>query len=225
MRILGRVVWGLLPLGTSLLGFLSVRRRTREHNSRKALALEFYKRLGQYVQSKGQDHESYLWLVQHSQRMQTQVGLDGVFATYKPPGANYYMRNYAIILNLLPELKNELTSFHLGWESLSSQYASILQDALVRHFGTLDQEREELAKLAHNPIEWLREGTLAFLGFPVRLLGWVGLLSTGIVHRGLGSSFARILSGLATLAMLLSAIIGIVVGWQPFIQFFTALFK
>jgi hypothetical protein len=98
------ILW--LPAGVVFVtgvGYWSLLSSLRELNNRYHFAADFHRDLITYLESHGRDVQRYASLIQRSVRMQEQLGPLGVQA-YKPPFANYYLTNYSIVLNLLPEL-------------------------------------------------------------------------------------------------------------------------
>jgi hypothetical protein len=101
----------------------------------------------------------------------------------------------------------------------------MLQETLVRHLGTLSDRRELLARSIKNPIIWLREGVRALIALPLSILGWLGVLSERAVGRITGSKIFGGLSGLAGAVGFVSAVMGVVLGWDKFAQLVTVWWK
>jgi hypothetical protein len=182
-------------------------------------ASEFMERLRSYLESSGKDTEAYGWLIHRSNKMQIQLGPEGVLAAYKPPFANFQYQNYPVVLNLLPELRRALEDNILSGQHYSHQYGMLLQETLIRHGGSLHDRAETLARSLKNPLAWLREGVRAMVALPLSVLAWVGLLSEATVGRITGSKIFRVLSGFAAIIGFVSAVMGIALGWEAFVQF------
>ena len=67
------------------------------------------------------DSQAYAWLTLNANRMQAQMGTQGLM-TFKPPFANHMIYNYPVVLNVLPEVRkcltDQLLSRNLGWQLL-----------------------------------------------------------------------------------------------------------
>lgn len=196
-------------------GFASLVRKRVRVTENMEFANEFMAKLRQFVESSGSQSDAYGWLIHRSNKMQEQLGSDGVFAKYRPPFANFQFQNFPIVLNLLPELQRSLTD-QLPSGDLANQYAMALQEALVRHLGTLHDREVDLAKSIRNPLTWLREGVRAIVALPLNVLSWLGVLSEVTVGRITASKYFSALSGLAALIGFVSAVVGLVTGWRQF---------
>ena len=139
-------------------------------------------------------------------------------AAYRPPFANFQYQNYPVVLNLLPELRRTLEDNLLSGGNYSHQYGMLLQETLIRHLGTLHDREDTLARSLKNPLTWLREGVRAIVALPLSSLAWVGLLREATVGRITGSKIFRVLSGFAAVVGFVSAVMGIALGWEQFVE-------
>jgi len=171
-----------------------------------------------YIQSRGNDYESYGWLVHRSNKMQMQLGASGIYASYRPPYANFQYSNYPIILNMLPDLRNAFDDSILSGSSIVHQYSMALQDTLIRHLGSLHDLDELNDKALRNPVIWLREGVRVITALPLTLLGWLGALSETTVTRLTSGRFFKGVSAFAALVGFVSAVMGVALGWEQFTQ-------
>lgn len=204
---------GLLIVG--IVGLIQIVIENRGAQRRRSFALEFHRNLKEYVESRGQQQNSYQWMVQHANRMQLQLGRGGIMAHYRPPFESHYVTNYPIVLNMVPELRRSF-GMSIGDDRLANEFAQLIQDALVRHYGDLDEELETGARRLLNPIVWLRQGIWFLLSLPVRVLAWFGIIPARRIHRSPRSVFFRVVSFLVALIMFISAIVTLVVGWESF---------
>ena len=191
--------------------------RLVRHGDKEILAHNYLEKLKDYVESHGEDSQAYGWLTHQSNQMQNQLGAGGILAAYKPPFANYQYSSYPIILNMLPDLRKAFDDDLLS-RRLAHQFATTIQEVLIRHAGSLESQRSYLEGQLKNPIVWLREGVRMVLALPLSLLSWTGVVSQRASRRITSSQIFRIASGLATLVGLISAIIGIAVGWDEFVK-------
>lgn len=183
----------------------------------------YLKRLQDYVASNGQDNISYTWLIEKSTQMQFELGSQGII-DYKPPAAMYYITNYPVIVNLLPELRRALNERHLFDDSLPRDYSIMIQEVLIRHIGVLKDNHEESNHWITNPFVWLREGVKSILLFPFNLLQWVGLASPSFTATLSSNPLMRTFSGLVVLVGLIASIVTITIGWSEFISLWHKLF-
>jgi len=216
IRSMDRIWIGVALLLPFIIGLVKLARAGSRLSEMEAFADEFGTKLGSYIKNRGEDRESYVWLVHRSNKMQGQLGSDGVFVMYRPPGANVQYRNYQIVVNVLPELRRTFEDKLVSGGSLPRDYAAMLQDMMVRHLGTLSDRRELLARSIKNPFIWLREGVRTIIALPVSILGWLGVVSEDTVGRITGGKIFRVVSGIASFVGFVGAVMGIVLGWNEF---------
>lgn len=198
----------------ALIGFFKVRRGLINVTEKREFAETFATKLRAYIGSRGKDMEAFAWMIHRSNRMQHQMGQDGVFSVYRPPFANYGIRNYQIIHNMLPTLRQEFDDDILV--SQAAQTANTLQEALLRHLGSIDDVREVCIAELKNPFIWFREGIRALLSVPITLLVWFGVLSERTQTRITANPIFSILSAITAVVGFLSAIVSLILGWDEF---------
>ncbi len=160
------------------------------------------------------DSQAYAWLTLNANRMQAQMGTQGLM-TFKPPFANHMIHNYPVVINILPEVRKCLTD-HLLSQSLLSEYASLLDEALMRYQGSLLEHHRTAVVSAKNPVFWLTSGIRSVLALPLWFLASAGVLPSSFTSRIVGSNFYRVLSGLVATVGFISAIVGLATGWEQF---------
>ncbi|MGO9613602.1 MAG: hypothetical protein ACLPX5_11270 [Dissulfurispiraceae bacterium] len=143
------------------------------------------------------------------------MGPHGIVANYRPPFQNYMIKNYPLVLNVLPELRKALEDALLP-DRLAGEYANLLQEALIRYVGTLEDISEKQHREMKNPVIWLREGIRSIISFPILLLSWLGVISETKALTISSSFFLRLLSGFFALIGFVSAIVTIALGWRQF---------
>jgi hypothetical protein len=198
------------------LGLIRVIHQRMRISNKLVFAAEFLQKLRAYVDSNGHDNESYGWLTHRSGKMQRQMGHHGIYASYRPPYANFQYSNYPIILNMLPELRKTFDDDVLNRGDLAHQYAIAIQEAIVRYVGNLDDIEQEYIKNLRNPFIWFREGVRAIVSFPVSILGWLGALSERTVSALISSKSFQFVSALVGIVGFISAVMGIALGWDQF---------
>ena len=213
-----RFLWITSLALVSAIGFIGKLLSYRSNRKERVFALDFNSRLRQYMDSGGKNHEAYSWLLHRSNKMQIQMGASGIMASYRPPYANHQYNNYPIILNMLPELRRTLKNDVLSRGDLASSYASTLLESTIRHIGVIDDQGDVLAAELRNPFIWFANGVKILLATPVRILGWIGVLGEAGVYFLTSNALFKAFAALATLIGLVSSVIGIVTGWEQFIQ-------
>jgi hypothetical protein len=213
-----RIVILVLVLAICGLGLLRILREKKRISDCSALAIDFMEHLKSYLRSGGRDLESYGWLMHRSNKMQLQLGFSGIYASYRPPYANFQYSNYPIILNMLPDLRHALDDSILSDSAVVNQYSMALQDTLVRHLGSLHDQNDINDKALHNPVVWLREGVRTVVALPLTLLGWLGALGETTVSRLLSGRTFKAVSAFVAVVGFVSAIMGIALGWEQFVQ-------
>ncbi len=199
-----------------VLGFVQIR---LAHN----MVVQKYKELEEYSQKfdafatpllKGSfDGDLYKWLTLHVNHIHQVLGNDGYYGEFTKPYTREVFYNYAIIPNLLSELRK-------GDERTRSHMIMMCDDALLRGMGTIKQGGRELEAERRNPLIWLREGVRFVATLPIRLFLWLGLRRESSFEEASGGVFGRILTLAAWLIGLLAAIIQIAQTWGPLMAFF-----
>lgn len=213
-----RILILVLVLAICGLGLLRLIREKKRISDCSALAVDFMEHLRDYVHSGGSDLESYRWLIYRSNKMQLQLGFSGIYASYRPPYANFQYSNYPIILNMLPDLRHALDDSILSGGPVVNQYSMALQDTIVRHLGSLHDQDDFNDKALRNPVVWLREGVRTVVALPLTLLGWLGALGESTVSRLLSGRTFKAVSAFVAVVGFVSAVMGIVLGWEQFVQ-------
>lgn len=212
MPTLAPSTWFLLaPVALCAIGLIAQLRAASSLASALAFATEYRERL--HILVNDADGHAYEWLTLNANRMQVEMGTQGLM-TFKPPFAGHVIHNYPVVLNVLPELRkclsDRLLSNNLG------QYASLLDEALVRHQGSLIERHRQAIASAKNPIARLASGIRSVLSAPLWFLAAAGVLPRSFASRVAGSAFYRVLAGLVATVGFVSAVVGLVTGWGQF---------
>jgi len=181
-----------------------------------AFSEEFMYKLKAYVESQGRDSESYAWLTHRSSKMQKQMGAYGIYASYRPPYANFQYTKYPIILNMLPELRKTLEDSVLSRGDLAHQYAVSVQESIIRYAGVMEDRESEFLKGIRNPVIWFREGIRIIVALPLTILEWLGALSEKSASSLISSHAFRLFSAFISIVSFVSAVMGIALGWEQF---------
>lgn len=205
--------WFLLALAALFaIGLVSLLRSVSDVASNLEFAREYRDKFHEFVDQ--DNSQAYAWLTLNANRMQAQMGSQGLM-TFKPPFANHMIRNYPVVLNVLPEVRKCLSDELLS-RSLLNDYASLLDEALMRYQGSLLEHHRMAVASAKNPVAWLASGIRSVLALPLWFLASAGVLPRSFASRIVGSSFYRVLSGVVATVGFTSAIVGLVTGWEQF---------
>jgi hypothetical protein len=206
-------IWFLLALASLfVIGFVALLRSASKVESNLEFTAEYREKFHAFVDQ--DDSSAYAWLTLNANRMQAQMGSEGLM-TFKPPFANHMIQNYPVVLNVLPEVRKCLTDELLS-RTLLNQYASLLDETLMRYQGSLLERHRQAVGLVKNPVVWLASGIRSVLAVPIWFLASAGVLPRSFASRILGSSVYRVLSGLVATIGFISAIVGLVTGWEQF---------
>jgi hypothetical protein len=89
-------------------------------------------------------------------------------------------------------------------------------DMMVRYIGAMYRVINQEEKRCSKPFVWLQLGLQFYIGLPVRLLYWFGIISGPSFSRITSSQFFKVLSGIGGLAAFLAALVQIMQAW-PFV--------
>lgn len=189
----------------------------RNINERRDFAIEFFENLKVYINSDGQNHQAYSYLLNRSNKIQKEMGGQGIAHNYRPPYQNFMYTDYPIILNMIPELRKALEDTILS-RRLAGQYAGALQESLIRYIGSIEDTLEGQKRELKNPAIWLREGVRSITAFPVNMFSWFGIISESTAYKINSSFLAKAASGVITVIGLVSSVFTVVLGWKPFLD-------
>ncbi|WP_415900563.1 hypothetical protein [Neptuniibacter sp. QD48_11] len=204
----------LFVIALFLIGFVSYAIKKNRQDKQIEFATDYRQKFHEYLDSKGEDNAAYGWLIHRSNKMQSQMGSQGVMSNFRPPYANYMVSNYPIILNMIPSLNEAHKDYLLRGQA--EQYARAVDEALLRHHGLVTDRSDYLFTKLRNPIAWFQEGVRQVVGSPVYALGMFGIISLSTAGVIVSSVIFRVLSGLVTLIGFASAILTLVIGWDDF---------
>lgn len=198
------VLAGVAAAGLSRIATRRLGLRRKQH-----FANTFLSRFRRVAQSELFDEEGYAWLVARADKMQARLGPLGLNNPVQLP-YDYDatpLPSDLLIVNTLPELR----SGRVRPERLAQ-----CEEAIIRHMGTLDEERTGYTKQFFNPIIWIGEGVRSVLLFPFLTLQWLGLFKESAVHRLEQSILFSLFSGLIAIFGLGAAAMILVLGWEHF---------
>jgi hypothetical protein len=146
-----------------------------------------------------------------SPKAQAVMGKWGVM-DYRPPFANYMHTNWPIILNGIPTIKQYADDGLRS--SLERQFAQMVDDALVRTIGDLENRQDSISNEIRNPIKLFSVGIAFIITFPVFLVAEFGLISISTYNWISNSFLTRAATFAVALVGFISAVVTIAVGWD-----------
>jgi len=196
--------------GISALGVIRLVARHGRLAEQSALAYEYLSKFNTFANSYTSSFyaQLYFWLVSKSDKIQSQMGFCGI-ADYRPPFANYIMRNYQILVNTLPQMRTR---------KAMADNVAMCEDALIRYIGLIDDSLAYSASRLKNPLVWLQEGARLILAIPIITLQWVGLISPTKVDAVTLNPLFRVFSGIVLLLGLVASLLTIILGWEKLIE-------
>src|SRR5438067_10931687 len=116
---------------------------------------------------------------------------------------------------MLPEIRRLAADNEFGlWNNLIEQYAHTFDEALIRYIGSFEEQRNELATSARNPVIWFREGIRLLIASPILILVWLGVFGTSTLYRLTHGLVFKLLATTASLLAFVSAVFSIVLVWD-----------
>jgi hypothetical protein len=194
------------------IGFVRLVRRRSRVQSRISFASEFSERFVRYANSGASDEQLYIELTSRVSRMQREMGSYGVLGAYKPPGGAYMIKNYPLLLNALPEMRQYGTDGFLG-PRFVPELAAMIRDSIIRYTSSLGEADDHAVVELRNPIVWFAEGCRFILAAPLRVLGSLGI-GTGIMERIANGGTVKLLAGIIALLGAIASIVTIATGWD-----------
>lgn len=190
-----------------------------------------FREFGNELYSNHFNQTNYEWLKMKSFKMQSLSGDFGVARTYKPTGANYYLKGYQIIINGLTEVKNiyqrmsgTYGGLNFEWQMLQESLGMI-DDTLLSYIGFLENKSEQKLKAIRNPVTWFREGIQFIVTLPISLIYWSGIINYRAYNKVNNNVFVKLISLAVGIIAFISSIITIVTGYVPFSDFIKDLFE
>lgn len=184
---------------------------------------EFISNLKQFVDQR--DMNTYGWLIHRSAKMQNTMGSYGIFTHFRLPYANYSYQNYQIITNIIPLIQQNFvnaeeafTTHRYGIENQAYNYTNMVHEAILRHIGVLEDEKEKLENDIKNPLSIFRNGMQSILRLPFLILFSFGLLNRQKYDSTLSSGIYKVGSSIFSLMGFIGMIVGLVTGWEQFVK-------
>lgn len=191
-------------------GFLKIRAKVNSLTADFDLVNEFHQKfleLASLYRQKIFNERIYHWLVSRMDKIQSMLGTFGK-AYFISAYNRFEDPNYHYIINTIPDIRTGRTA---NPELLTCD------DMLVRYLGSLSRRIEAERVQLKKPFVLLQLGLQFYLGMPVRLLYWFGIISDSSFNKITASKVFIVLSGIGGLVAFISALIQILQAW-PFVQ-------
>ncbi len=215
----------LLAGAVALTGFIRLLKVFLDTGKKHDFAVEYFDKLDDYIDKRGDDPETYAWLIKRSNSIQKQISSEPLLPSHGRAGANPQYKDTPVIINMLPELRSALHDGLLSRGSVAVSYGSSLLQELLRHIGIIEDARREQAAWLRNPFVWLREGVRFIVELPVHILSWLGIMSEQTVRSVVRGAVVRAFEVFVTAVGLIGAVIVVSVGWPYFKGLVDALIK
>jgi hypothetical protein len=168
-----------------------------------------------YIENFASNTEAYVYMIKNSNRMQNQLGNQGLL-TIKKPFNGVIIRNYTIILSGLTELESYLSQPIL--KNQTSQLAKLIIDALLRNIGDNENRIKEIISSLKNPVILYKEGWYRVISLPLLILEWLGLVTRSTLVIIIHNVIFKIIIGIISLIGLISSIMTITLGYKEFLK-------
>ena len=205
-----------------IIGFLYKKVELAHNNERLNFTRDYRNKFITYVNSIVSNHtfdqKLYYELTSDVNKMQYELGADGVYAHLTDNLKGYSVKNYQLLINFLPETRNILNDINnIIMQNRYMQSIQSCDDMFIRHIGTLNQLDEQIRKNLYNPFSNFAQGIRFFVSLPWLILNWFGFISIETKRKITGNFIIKLLNFLVTIVGFASNIIAIFVGWEPFL--------
>ncbi len=189
-------------------GLVRIVQRVRETNLRLSFTKKYYNNFGEFCDkfiNSEFDQDIYFWLTHRINKMQQELGPDGIAAYYRRPYADHAYNNYPLLINLLPLLRTGRAH---------REEMGTCMEMMIRHMGVLEDVLDAHKKKLRNPFIWLIEGVNFIVTLPLRIAYWTGLFKYQGFEKATNSFIVHLISFLVTVIGLLSSIVTFFVEWE-----------
>lgn len=215
-----------------VLGHVILRLKRKDYEERREFTIEFQnnfiKMIDGYCSTGQFDPNLYGKFIHDVDKIQEELGLDGVVAEYYDPLRKVGSKNYQIFVNLPNELRimNGIMSDMRNSILVGrfNQTIGLCDDSLRRHGGNIDRAIEDINRRQNNPISCFGEGIRWIVGLPGNALVWIGIVSPEKLRMVCDKPIAKLVGNLFALIGLISSIITIILGWQETVAVITGAF-
>jgi hypothetical protein len=209
-----RLYVALAVCGVCAIGYFSLRAAHRRLLATMSLTADFLQHLQRFLQTRAADSENYSWLLRNSYELQANMGEFGIMGQFHAAYSRQIVQNWPIVINSLPAMRRSLErDFGSGTEEFI-EYGALMQEAILRYVGPLENQDREARSQLKNPVIWFRYGIQWLIFSPFTILRWLGIHS--IPEQGkLGRNpVLRFLSIVASIVAFVSTLVTIIAGWD-----------
>lgn len=182
--------------------------------------LDNYRKFSSEIMKDNLSNKEYEWLKLNSVKMQKQMGGLGIAHAYKPAFDNYMYNNYQVIINSISHIKDMcIQNYGSSWgkQTIYSE-VSFVDDMLLTYVGDLHNKLDYNVTELKNPLIWIREGVRFIITLPIIIMYWSGIMKYSTYNSLSNNFIVKLISFLVALIGLISSIVTIVTGYNPFID-------
>lgn len=191
-----------------LLGLINLLQDYRIIKEKKDFVEEFLSKYSLFIESykkQKPNQEIYYWLTQKTIKIQNILGPYGKAALYRPAFAGYAIKDYELIVNLLPQIARG---------NAHQDELMTISETLVKYLGVIEEECKEQKKKTINPLVWFREGISIIILLPFYFLRFLGLSISNTIHWISNSLIVKVVSGVIAIITLVGGVFSIIAGWD-----------
>lgn len=218
-----RIVPIVIVLILVVLGYILKKIRIKKLQKRKEFTIayqnNFIDMVNKIIDSGVMNQELYKKCIHDVDKIQAELGQDGIISEFIDPLHGIKGRNYQLFVNIMPELRMMIS---MRGNSVAAergkQLVGLCDDALRKHVGNIDYLLDEINSKLFNPFSCFGEGIRWFVGLPIDIMLWCGLIGNGTNETIKMNFFYKVISNLIVFIGLIGSIVTIVLGWEEMIQ-------
>ena len=134
-----------------VIGHVIKRKRIASYNKRAEFTVDFNNTFFDFANevftTRRMNSEKYNAVMKDVDKIQEELGMDGVLNEFVDPLRGIQGRNYQVFMNIVPEIRTALSN--MGYSIMDeriNQLMGLCEDALRRHIGNLDRAIEQEKK-------------------------------------------------------------------------------
>ena len=167
-----------------------------------------------YAAARSVNQNMYHWLTLNVAKAQRLAGRRGIGIFVAPFNA-YRVNNSELLVCLLPFFAND---------NISPSGVTTMDSILTMSIGHYEEVEREYISALRNPIKWFQYGVRFIISLPIQLLNWFGIINEQTVERFTANAVFKIGAGIVALISFVSSVVGLIGGWQPFIDVISKIF-
>lgn len=180
---------------------------------------KFINLINEIISNNNFNQQLYYELTSDVNSMQYELGSDGIYAYVADNLKGFSTRNYQLLINFLPEVRNILNEQdNMVMMNRYHQSINNCDDMFIRHLGTLRGFEQNIRKNMFNPFSCFSDGIKFIVSLPILLLNWFGFISNENTRKAKHSWIVKLLNFIFTLIGFISAVMTIVIGWEDFLH-------